>query len=268
MHPCILLFKQKANTWMTSSSFGGETHISTWSTKLSRRINLPMFGSVPPSSITKGEKLNEPSRCKNVHGEVFDCVDIFKQPAFDHSVLKDHRIQYAVASMPGSGLYHGTGVTLNVWNPQPNTTTGGIFSLAQLWVASGPSQEINTIEAGWQADGYQNTGCYNLRCSGFVQVDQNIMPEMTLPTSVAGVDQARNQTRRASAMKKLLFVKYIWVGYWPSSLLTYLAQKADRIDWGGETTGTPSGSYPPIGSGTFPNAGPGYAGYASRIHYH
>lgn len=27
------------------------------------------------------------------HGDIYDCVDIYKQPAFDHPWLKDHKIQ-------------------------------------------------------------------------------------------------------------------------------------------------------------------------------
>ncbi|XP_068640122.1 protein neprosin-like [Aristolochia californica] len=300
---------------------------------------------------------------RNVHGEVFDCVDIFKQPAFDHSLLKNHTVQmepsfvknkfkgdpsyiamksglsdggcpvgtvplrrvqmedllragsvskyvkkqqkgdrhnklsqsvfheYAVARMPGSGSYHGTAVTLNVWNPQPNTGTGGIFSLAQLWITNGPYQEINTIEVGWQvypnmygdtathlfiywtADGYQTTGCYNLRCSGFVQVDPNIFPEMILPTSTTGGAQVeiRLTVIKDSATGNWWLsyeeasVGQVWVGYWPASLFTYLALSADRIDWGGEITGT--ASYPPMGSGRFPSEGYGNAAYARNIQY-
>ncbi|XP_068647646.1 protein neprosin-like [Aristolochia californica] len=283
---------------------------------------------------------------RNVHGEVFDCVDILKQPAFDDSLLKNHTVQplksglsdggcpvatvplrrvqmedllragsvskyvkkqqkgdrhnklsqsvfheYAVARMPGSGSYHGTAVTLNVWNPQLNTGTGGIFSLAQLWITNGPYQEINTIEVGWQvypnmygntathlfiywtADGYQTTGCYNLKCSGFVQVDPNIFPEMILPTSTTGGAQVEIRLTvikdSASGNWWLSYeeasVGQVWVGYWPASLFTYLAQSADRIDWGGEITGT--ASYPPMGSGGFPSEGYGKAAYARNIQY-
>lgn len=33
-----------------------------------------------------------------ITGDVIDCVDIYKQPAFDHPLLKDHKIQVIVYS--------------------------------------------------------------------------------------------------------------------------------------------------------------------------
>lgn len=30
---------------------------------------------------------------QNLHGDTFDCVSIYDQPAFDHSLLKDHKIK-------------------------------------------------------------------------------------------------------------------------------------------------------------------------------
>ncbi|CAN6373638.1 unnamed protein product [Urochloa humidicola] len=68
------------------------------------------------------------------------------------------------------------------------------FSLAQLWITGGPyaSNELNTVEAGWHVfprlygdnntrlsiywtrDGYNKTGCYNLRCPGFIQTNNQI----------------------------------------------------------------------------------------------
>ncbi|XP_068668023.1 protein neprosin-like isoform X1 [Aristolochia californica] len=300
---------------------------------------------------------------KNEHGEVFDCVEIFKQPAFDHTLLWNHTIQmepsfvlnkekrdpsyiametgfrdggcplgtvplrrfqmedllragsvsnfikkqqqwgednrlsvsafheYAVTRMTG-GTYYGTSVTLNVWNPRVNTLNKEVFSLAQLWVTSGPYTDVNTIEVGWQVypvlygnsatrlfiywtnDGYK-TGCYNLRCSGFVQVDTTYTPEMTLPTSITNGNQVEIKlkvTKDDSTGNWWLSYEQgssgeVWVGYWPGSLFTHLAKSADRVDWGGETTGTPGYSYPPMGSGKLPSAGYKFAAYARNIQY-
>ncbi|KAF3493566.1 hypothetical protein DY000_02054678 [Brassica cretica] len=49
------------------------------------------------------------------------------------------------------------------------------FSLSQIWIISGSfGNDLNTIEAGWQNDAYQATGCYNLLCSGFVQTNSQV----------------------------------------------------------------------------------------------
>ncbi|XP_022714531.1 uncharacterized protein LOC111274160 [Durio zibethinus] len=108
-------------------------------------------------------------------GDVIDCVDIYKQPAFDHPLLKNHTIQvfivwniyfihvleekdleikadppknheYAVVS-EFDGNYFGVAAWLNVWNP---ATFDSEFSLAQIWLVSGREFSVyNTIEAGW-----------------------------------------------------------------------------------------------------------------------
>ncbi|XP_026441464.1 uncharacterized protein LOC113340548 [Papaver somniferum] len=49
-------------------------------------------------------------------GDVIDCIDIYKQPAFDNPLLKDHKIQMRTRSIPGetrsekvstSSIFHG-----------------------------------------------------------------------------------------------------------------------------------------------------------------
>ncbi|CAI8618464.1 unnamed protein product [Vicia faba] len=65
------------------------------------------------------------------------------------------------------------------------------LSLSSIWLESGPSIELNSIKAGigvhpnlygdnqlrltgqWTADGLKKTGCYNILCSGFVQVNRD-----------------------------------------------------------------------------------------------
>jgi hypothetical protein len=91
---------------------------------------------------------------------------------------------------PGDGFVHhyaftahfvnnlGGNSNLNLWNDYVNNNVGQQMSLSQQWYAGGsPTQ---TAEVGWQAqpsvwgtynsvlfiywtaDGYDNTGCYNL----------------------------------------------------------------------------------------------------------
>ncbi|KAF8046643.1 hypothetical protein N665_3558s0002 [Sinapis alba] len=85
--------------------------------------------------------------------------------------------------------FHGAKALINVWKPSIQTTKE--FSLAQIWVVAGPFSETNSIEVGWQvypncygdsnphyfiywtADGYKQTGCYNLACPGFVHVNRD-----------------------------------------------------------------------------------------------
>lgn len=57
--------------------------------------------------------------------------------------------QHAIASTYGD-KYYGTKATFNLW--QPTVERGNDFSLAQIWIRGGSyqSNDLNTIEAGWQ----------------------------------------------------------------------------------------------------------------------
>ncbi|GAU21367.1 hypothetical protein TSUD_189540 [Trifolium subterraneum] len=49
-----------------------------------------------------------------------------------------------------TGEFYGAKSNLNVWAPQ--VANMNEFSLAQIWVTSGPFESVNTIEAGWQVN--------------------------------------------------------------------------------------------------------------------
>ncbi|KEH38530.1 carboxyl-terminal peptidase, partial [Medicago truncatula] len=85
--------------------------------------------------------------------------------------------------------YYGAKATINLWSPHVEGEKE--FSLSQIWLVTG--RNANTIEAGWQvshqiygdylprffvywtADDYKQTGCYNLRCPGFVQTSKTFV---------------------------------------------------------------------------------------------
>ena len=50
------------------------------------------------------------------------------------------------------GPYYGARAYINVWNPM---TYDAEFSIAQIWVISGPQDRVNTVEAGWLVSFYQ-----------------------------------------------------------------------------------------------------------------
>ncbi|KDP40819.1 hypothetical protein JCGZ_24818 [Jatropha curcas] len=126
-------------------------------------------------------------------GDVIDCVDIYKQPAFSHPLLKNHKIQLKPSSYPGGimtsnnsvlfqewnkkgkcpkgtipihaqvsadgGNFLGAQARLNVWNP---ATFGTEVSSAQIWVVAGRDQGLNFIQAGWKVNkGEKDTRFYS-----------------------------------------------------------------------------------------------------------
>jgi len=176
---------------------------------------------------------------------------------------------------------------LNVWDPGVGSQ---VFSLCQHWYAGG--SPVQTAECGWQvypgkygtvqpvlfiywtADGYQNTGCYNLDCTAFVQTNPAWVFGGTLsPVSSAGGAQYELE------MGYYLYQGNWWlylggtdashaVGYYPASQYQggQLASNATDIDYGGEVVDVTA--WPAMGSGDFANAGWQYAAYQRDIYYY
>lgn len=181
---------------------------------------------------------------------------------------------------------------LNIWQPAIHTGATQIFSLSQHWYAGGSGSSLQTVECGWQvypgkygnananlfiywtADGYNNTGCYNLDRSAFVQTN----PKWNLGGHLRPVSTTGG-TQYQMFFSFFLYQDNWWlylqggaasdaVGYYPTSLFSggQLATNATEIDYGGETVGTTS--WPPMGGGAFANQGWQKAACQSDIRYY
>ncbi|XP_028803285.1 uncharacterized protein LOC114758416 [Neltuma alba] len=58
------------------------------------------------------KKLNKPAvkTIKSPDGDIIDCVDILKQPAFDHPKLKNHKIRMRLSSYPEGIVFEESNV--------------------------------------------------------------------------------------------------------------------------------------------------------------
>lgn len=198
--------------------------------------------------------------------------------------------QHAIAYVEGDKFY-GAKATINVWEPKIQQTNE--FSLSQIWVLGGSfGQDLNSIEAGWQvspdlygdnntrlftywtSDAYQATGCYNLLCSGFIQVSSDI----AMGASISPISSYRDSQYDISILIWKDPKEGHWwmqfgnqgtvLGYWPSFLFSYLADSATMIEWGGEVVNSePDGQHTStqMGSGHFPEEGFGKASYFRNI---
>ncbi|XP_078429954.1 protein neprosin-like [Wolffia australiana] len=203
--------------------------------------------------------------------------------------INENGHQHAIAYVEGD-KYYGARATINVWNPkiqQPNE-----FSLSQLWILGGSfGEDLNSIEAGWQvspdlygdnntrlftywtSDAYQATGCYNLLCSGFIQVSNNI----AMGASIFPVSSYHGSQYDISILiwkdPKLgnwwmQFGNDYVLGYWPAFLFSYLADSASMVEWGGEVVNSePDGQHTAtqMGSGHFPDEGFARSSYFRNI---
>ncbi|XP_058763428.1 protein neprosin-like [Vicia villosa] len=194
-----------------------------------------------------------------------------------------HAIQYVQ-----DGVFYGGQANLNVWNPQGDSQD--LLSLAQMWVMSGTfGKDLNTIETGWQvdvdlygdrrtrffifwtADAYDKTGCFNLKCPGFVQTNKDI----ALGATIAHMSTYNgNQYKISLSVWKDVKTGNWWlsyenktVGYWPSSIFTNLKDVATMVHWGGEifNQNYPLASSVQMGSGHFPEEGYKRAAHISHI---
>ncbi|WP_371498088.1 neprosin family protein [Kitasatospora sp. NBC_00374] len=175
---------------------------------------------------------------------------------------------------------------INIWDPNIGSQ---VFSLSQQWYAAG--SPVQTVECGsqiypakygttqpvlfiyWTADGYQNTGCYNLDCSAFTQTNSAWAIGGTLsPSSVSGGAQYEIETTwYFSGGNWWLYLGGTAasnaVGYYRGSLFGNgpLSRNAGDIDYGGEVVDTTA--WPPMGSGAFASSGWQFAAYQRDVYY-
>ncbi|XP_028773385.1 uncharacterized protein LOC114730470 [Neltuma alba] len=152
------------------------------------------------------------------------------------------------------------------------------------------TDNVESIEAGWQihpmlygddkrrlfaywtSDSYEQTGCYNLQCPGFVQLSNTVLMGATLqPLSVDGGSQygisilIRKDPRSGNWWMRFGDTD---VGYWPASMFDRLSKSQSIIQWGGEVMNKKSeGKHTTteMGSGYFARAGFGRASFFKDI---
>ncbi|KAJ0099584.1 hypothetical protein Patl1_22167 [Pistacia atlantica] len=146
-------------------------------------------GSEEDEELEKQLKLlNKPASktVKTEHGDVIDCVDIYKQPSLDHPALKNHTIQMEPSAFPEE--LRGQGTPLSSSNlmevkPRRLTCPRGTVPIPRIQkedlirIRSLPkTTEANTYNPSdndihvTHVDRDDQTGCYNTLCPGFIQV--------------------------------------------------------------------------------------------------
>ncbi|KAJ0043146.1 hypothetical protein Pint_19252 [Pistacia integerrima] len=164
-------------------------------------------GSEEDEELEKQLKLlNKPASktIKTEHGDIIDCVDVYKQPSLDHPALKNHTIQMEPSAFPEE--LRGQGTPLSSSNlmevkPRRLTCPRGTVPIPRIQkedlirIRSLPkTTEANTYNPSdndihvthvnpnlygdnktrlytrWTVDRDDQTGCYNTLCPGFIQV--------------------------------------------------------------------------------------------------
>ncbi|XP_034709745.1 uncharacterized protein LOC117932576 [Vitis riparia] len=248
--------------------------------------------------------LNKPGvkTIKTDNGEIFNCVDIHKQPSLDHPLLKNHEVQVVITLIFKKGVTIGTGQRsakihtndmlvpkfygiesyLNIYNPtlsspdQASTTliylAGGVddCDISVGWTVYEPRYGDNKTRlfTYWTADGGATTGCYDLLCPGFILTNPDFPLGFALPSSTyrgAQYDLKMSVSKDPKTGHWWLFVADIEFGYWPKQLFGFFGV-ARELYWGGEVF-SPSQPFPPMGSGHFPEEGAGAACFMRALKY-
>lgn len=222
-------------------------------------------------------------------------ITLYQKPSAPHVTQHESSPSghdHAIAYVSGQE-YYGSTATINVWDPWVENESE--FSLSQMWILSGSFDgDLNTIEVGWQvspelygdsrprffiywtADAYEQTGCYNLLCSGFIQTTNEIaMGASISPWSSEHSSQYDIKVLVWKDPSKgdwwMEFEDRVLVGYWPSRLFTHLQHKATVIEWGGEVAQAITPSLPRrhttthMGSGRFAQDGFSHASYFRNV---
>ncbi|XP_026420022.1 uncharacterized protein LOC113316003 [Papaver somniferum] len=160
-------------------------------------------------------------------------------------------------------VYYGGSATISVTNSKVDPDK---FNTAQIRIQNGPKEELNSIEFGWTADGFKETGCYNMLCPGFVQVHPKYsFGEIIGAGTYGGIQRVFDfSVHRDPVSGNWWFINGVnnaKIGYWPKDIFTRLAENASVIGYGGvagDDIGEPTR---PMGYGHLPDFNSKYTCY-------
>ncbi|KAL9273497.1 neprosin-like protein [Drosera capensis] len=226
-------------------------------------------------------------------GEVVDCVDVHKQPAFDHPLLKNHKIQMVPGTYP-KGIQPSDSLAplfLESWRKMANVLMAQFLSEDELklvflsqkgcsilaWQHLNPDQHIRNILPELVITrlifSYIEL-VLRSHCAGFVQSNKQMTIGAPLNVSTYNGKQVEVKIlidKDNSSGNWWLYVNDQTVGYWPPSIFTALTNGADNVQWGGEIYEN-SGSgrqqtNTQMGSVHFPSKGYRNASYVRGFRY-
>ncbi|XP_060964941.1 protein neprosin-like [Cannabis sativa] len=250
------------------------------------------------------ERLNKSSikTIKTHYGDIYDCIDFYEQPAFDHPLLKNHKYDFQMKpSSHMAPMVREDKPPKNVRQVSINSglkgekcpigfvpirrTTKEDLIRAKLFtksytsrINSPPTSHVNPSVYGdnktrifiyFQAG---ELSCFNTVCPGFVLVDPQPMIDRilrethpgTFPTWEIGIYIYRDQVTGNWWLQ--LTKDHDQIGYWPSSIFSGgLKDLATYIDWGGETYSPLGQIGPPMGSGLLLKQDTRYDAYCREL---
>ncbi|CAN1307109.1 hypothetical protein LINPERPRIM_LOCUS26985 [Linum perenne] len=161
--------------------------------------------------------------------ETIDCVDIYRQPAFNHPLLKDHVIQLEPSSYPDE------------------TKSRVPRELTQLWHKNGEYCPNGTVP--------------------ILRSPTNIPPENNTSDVVPNANFPFSKDFKTSHW--WLLTGRTGIGYWPARLVKNLSKKniVRQLEYGGKVTKSKDNTIVEMGNGHFPGEGFGKAAFFFNLEY-
>ncbi|KAM4082005.1 hypothetical protein ACJW30_11G136300 [Castanea mollissima] len=214
------------------------------------------LGTVPIRGTTKADLIALRSMSNNIYSQTT------KVPNMHRAVIQMRTAE--------NHNYIGVNGNINVYNPVVMEGS----SYAEMYVMNGADEKLNSITTGWMvspgtyqgtpysyffthwtAGGAQKTGCFNIRCPGFVQVDKRVylgsaISNVSIPDGPQfeiGLSISKEEDGNWWVTKD-----EIKIGYFPAAIFNNFTE-AETVGWGGLAVSPPNGISPPMGSGRFPD---------------
>ncbi|XP_048489616.1 uncharacterized protein LOC104898741 isoform X2 [Beta vulgaris subsp. vulgaris] len=206
------------------------------------------------------------------YGGIYDCVNFYKQPAFDHPLLKNHTfhpqmmpsysqerikatasnektLQCHLRKLEFGGCPTGTVPIRRVhkddWIQMKSFTKDYIWRTNPNSIQLQPGQHVGQYH------------CFNTLCPGFVSINKDI----PIDTEIAG---GSKRGGRQGAIGLFVYQdaenKNWWlelcgtiIGFWPHQIFTAMQDAATYVAVGGEAYGPPGQPLPPMGNGYYPS---------------
>ncbi|KAI5082987.1 hypothetical protein GOP47_0002730 [Adiantum capillus-veneris] len=219
-------------------------------------------------------------------GDIFEDIVHIKTPDSGLEHL------YAIYSSVTPGYFTGAVSRISINTP---SVQDGEVSIAQIWVVVNREDNDNysTLEAGWIVqprvfgdgdprlfiywtnDNYDQTGCFNRICPGFVQTDTTWTLGEKFPLGASVPGNANTQISHYFGIYKdpndglwYFMIDNTVVGHWDPTILTnFQTNNADEVQYGGEVQVAVVGNPTQMGSGFPASDGFPWAAYMIGFGY-
>ncbi|KAG2679686.1 hypothetical protein I3760_11G062900 [Carya illinoinensis] len=214
------------------------------------------------------------SAIKTIHedGDIYDCIDFYKQPGFHHPFWKNTTFQYAMLQTKPDRNRKIDGIESYFGTFNPKGIEGSQYSSFRMTLSNGD----DSLKTGLTLNG--RTQCFNQQCPGYIQLSSEI--PLGWPVGRISVVGGLHYALKLRISKDYMSTgtnsrESVWllqmdddmlkVGLWPTKVFGRLNDLGNQADWGGEVYSPLDQPSPPMGTGIRPYGDVKYAAHSRLI---